>query len=328
MLRHPVALTALAPAVWGTTYLATTELLPPDRPLLAAVLRALPAGLLLVALTRRRPAGDWWWRAGVLGVLNIGAFFALLFVAAYRLPGGVAATVGAVQPLLVAALSAGLLGRPLRLRTVVAGAVGVAGVALLVLRADARLDAPGVAAALGGAAVMATGVVLAQRWRSPESPLATTGWQLVAGGLVLVPLAALEGPLPQLTAVNLAGYAYLSLVGTALAYVLWFRGLRTLPATAVTFLGLLSPLVATAAGWLVLGQALAPWQMLGAVAVLGALVAAQLPARPGQVSAKPNGSSRRWAASSPASASRSAVAPSATTLPPSSTTERGQVCRA
>ena len=156
MLRHPVALTALAPAVWGTTYLATTELLPPDRPLLAAVLRALPAGLLLVVLTRRRPSGDWWWRAAVLGVLNIGAFFALLFVAAYRLPGGVAATVGAVQPLLVAGLSAGLLGRPLRLRTVVAGAVGVAGVALLVLRADARLDAPGVAAALGGAAVMAT----------------------------------------------------------------------------------------------------------------------------------------------------------------------------
>ena len=46
------AITALAPLSWGTTYLVTSELLPPGRPLLAAVLRALPAGLLLLALTR------------------------------------------------------------------------------------------------------------------------------------------------------------------------------------------------------------------------------------------------------------------------------------
>jgi hypothetical protein len=81
-----MAVTALAPAIWGTTYLVTSELLPPDRPLLAAVVRALPAGILLTALTRQFPRGDWWWRALVLGTLNIGAFFALLFVAAYRLP--------------------------------------------------------------------------------------------------------------------------------------------------------------------------------------------------------------------------------------------------
>lgn len=105
-----VFLTALAPAIWGTTYVVTTEFLPPGRPLLAAVVRALPAGLALVVVTRRLPKGDWWWRALVLGALNIGAFFALLFVAAYRLPGGVAATIGAVQPLLAAGLSTGLLG--------------------------------------------------------------------------------------------------------------------------------------------------------------------------------------------------------------------------
>ena len=95
--------------LWGTTYLVTTELLPPHRPLLAALLRALPAGLLLVAITRTLPRGSWWWRSLVLGTLNIGAFNALLFVGAYRLPGGVAATVGAIQPLLVALLSTGLL---------------------------------------------------------------------------------------------------------------------------------------------------------------------------------------------------------------------------
>jgi probable blue pigment (indigoidine) exporter len=272
-----ILVTALAPAIWGTTYLVTTEFLPPGRPLLAAVIRALPAGLLLVALTRRLPQGDWWWRSLVLGTLNIGAFLALLFVAAYRLPGGVAATLGALQPLIVAGLSTGLLGERLNRRTVLAGVAGVLGVSLLVLQSDARLDALGVAAAAGGAVVMATGVVLSKRWTSPAPLLATTGWQLVAGGLVLVPVAlAVEGaPPPALSGANLAGYGYLALIGAALAYALWFRGIRALAATHVTFLGLLSPVVATLLGWLVLGQRLTAWQLLGAAIVLAAVVFAQ-----------------------------------------------------
>ncbi len=103
--RFDPIITGLAPAAWGLTYIVTTELLPPGRPLLAATLRALPAGLALAAITRRRPTGSWWWKAAVLGVLNIGAFFVLLFVAAYRLPGGVAATLGSIQPLVAAGLA-------------------------------------------------------------------------------------------------------------------------------------------------------------------------------------------------------------------------------
>lgn len=280
MLRNRTGVllaTALAPAIWGTTYLVTTELLPPDRPLLAAALRALPAGLLLLALTHRLPQGSWWWRALVLGALNIGAFLALLFVAAYRLPGGVAAIILASQPLLVAGLASRLLGERLTLGTTIAATVGVAGVSLLVLRADGGLDALGVAAAVGGAVVMAIGVVLSQRWPSPAPLLATTSWQLVTGGLLLVPVALLvEGAPPMTMSVaNLVGYGYLTIIGAALAYPLWFRGIRALSATSVTFLGLLSPLVATALGWLVLDQQLTVAQALGAVLVLAAIVAAQ-----------------------------------------------------
>ena len=274
--------TALAPAIWGTTYLVTTELLPPDRPLLAAVLRALPAGLLLVVLTRRLPHGTWWWRAVVLGALNIGGFFALLFVAAYRLPGGVAAIILASQPLLVAGLASRLLGERLTLRTTIAASAGVVGVGVLVLRAEAQLDGLGVAAAVGGAVVMAVGVVLSKRWPSPAPLLATTGWQLVAGGLLLVPVALLvEGPPPTtLSAANLVGYGYLMIIGTAIAYPLWFRGIRALSATGVTFLGLLSPLVATALGWLVLDQELTLVQALGGLVVLAAIVATQIRTTP------------------------------------------------
>lgn len=291
-----ILLTAVAPASWGLTYAVTTELLPPGRPLLAAVVRALPAGLLLLVVVRRVPSGSWWWRSMVLGLFNIGAFFALLFVGAYRLPGGVAAVVGALQPLLVAALAAGLVGERLRLRTVLTGAAGVAGVALLVLGSQARLDPVGVAAALGGAGSMALGVVLTKRWGRPAPLLAMTGWQLVAGGLLLLPVALLvEGPPPaSLSGANLAGYLFLSLVGTALAYSLWFRGVHALPVTAVTFLGLLAPLVATTVGWLVLGQALGAVQLLGAAVVLAALVVSQLVARPPR-SSVPGGTTTRWA---------------------------------
>ena len=94
-------LTALAPISWGTTYVVATEFLPPNHPLLVAALRSLPIGILLTIGLKKLPQGVWWWRIFVLGGLNIGIFQALLFVAAYRLPGGVAATAGAIQPLLV-----------------------------------------------------------------------------------------------------------------------------------------------------------------------------------------------------------------------------------
>ncbi|WPF81197.1 EamA family transporter [Sanguibacter sp. 4.1] len=273
--------TSVAPAVWATTYLVTSELLPPDRPFLAGAIRALPAGLLLVAITRQLPHGAWWWRSLVLGSLNIGGFFALLFVAAYRLPGGVASAVGALQPLIVALLAVVVLGQRLTARTLVAAVLGVVGVSLLVLRGETDLDAVGVVAAAGAAVSMSVGVILAKRWVSPASSLATTGWQLTAGGLVLLPLAlAVEGLPTHLTGENVAGYAYLALVGSVLGYALWFRGLRALPPTDVTFLGLLNPVVATVLGWAVLDQRLTALQLLGGGIVLASLVLAQLRPRP------------------------------------------------
>jgi probable blue pigment (indigoidine) exporter len=275
MMGSPVLLiTAITPAVWGTTYAVTTEFLPPDRPLLAGMLRALPAGLLLLAITRTLPRGSWWWRSAVLGMLNIGIFFALLFAAAYRLPGGMAAVLGAAQPLVVAGLTVLLLTERVRLRTVIAGVLGAGGVALAVLTATATLDAIGIVAGLAGTMSMALGLTLTKRWGRPEvSLLTSTGWQLTAGGLFLVPLAlSIEGLPPALTLSNVAGYAYLSLVGTLLAYTIWFWGLERLPAANASLLGLLSPVVATAVGWAALGQSLTAVQVTGMVLAFGAVV--------------------------------------------------------
>ncbi|MGC4746784.1 EamA family transporter [Micromonospora sp. DT201] len=272
-------LASLAPVTWGTTYLVTTQWLPPDRPLLSGVLRALPAGLIALLIARRLPDGVWWWRAAVLGALNIGAFFVLLFVAAYRLPGGVAATLSAAQPLIVAGLAVALLGeRPSRWR-LGWGLVGLVGIAVMVLRGRLGFDPIGLAAGFAGTAVMAAGTVLTKRWGRPPGVgvLAFTGWQLTAGGLLIAPLAlAVEGLPPRLDAPALGGYAWLSLVGTGLAYTLWFTGLAHLPVTAMSFLPLLSPIVAAVLGWLVLGQSLTATQLLGFGLALVSISAAQL----------------------------------------------------
>jgi probable blue pigment (indigoidine) exporter len=269
-------LAAVAPLTWGTTYLVTTEWLPPDRPLLSGAIRALPAGLVALAVTRTLPRGNWWWRAAVLGTLNIGAFFALLFVAAYRLPGGVAATLSAVQPLVVAGLAFVLLRERPTYWRIGWGIAGAAGVAVMVLRGRSVFDLPGILAGLAGTAAMAAGIVLTKRWGRPVGVLAFTGWQLTAGGLLLAVLAfAVEGPLPALTLPALGGYAWLAVIGTLLAYALWFQGLGRLPVTALSFLPLLSPVVATILGWLVLGQSLTIGQAVGFGLALLSIAAAQ-----------------------------------------------------
>ncbi|MEI3852869.1 MULTISPECIES: EamA family transporter [unclassified Ensifer] len=266
-----IALTAIAPVIWGSTYIVATEFLQGFSPLTVALLRALPAGLLLLLIVRRLPHGIWWFRAIALGALNISIFLSMLFVAAYRLPGGVAATVAAVQPLIVVFIAALLLKAPIRPVSLVAAIVGIIGVALLVLT-QAALDEIGIAAGLAGAVSMAFGNVLARKWKSPESLLTSTAWQLAAGGLLLVPVAlAFEPAVPFSTVPNLLALAWLSLIGAALTYVLWFRGIARLESAAVSALLFLSPLTAVLLGWVFLGQSLSVLQIVGVLLVIGSI---------------------------------------------------------
>jgi probable blue pigment (indigoidine) exporter len=265
-------LTAIAPAIWGSTYLVTTEMLPAGYPLTVSVLRALPAGLLLLVAVRQLPHGVWWPRVFVLGALNFSLFWAMLFVAAYRLPGGVAATVGAIQPLIVILLARMVLGTTIRWAAILAAIVGLGGVALLILTPQATLDPIGVIAGLGSAVSMACGTVLTRRWQPPVSPLTFTSWQLTAGGILLLPFAYwLEPALPPLTVVNIAGFVYLGLIGAALTYTFWFRGIKKLGPATISPLGFLSPLTAVILGWWWLDQTLSPAQLLGMITVLGSI---------------------------------------------------------
>lgn len=267
-------LAATAPAIWGSTYIVTTLMLPDGYPLTIAMLRALPAGLILLVLVRQLPPVEWLGKVMILGALNFTIFRALLFVAAYRLSGGVAATLGAVHPLVVLALSSLLLGVVTGWPGVVAALAGLVGVGLLVLGPKASLDLIGVGAALGGALSMAAGVVLTRKWQPPVPPRVFTAWQLTAGGLLLLPLSLMIEPgfpFADLTRQNLLGLIWLGLFGAALTYFFWFRGIARLGPTSVTMLGFLSPVTAVFLGWAILGQSLSLIQSIGTIIILASI---------------------------------------------------------
>ncbi|GGM48959.1 EamA family transporter [Microbacterium saperdae] len=281
-----VLLTALAPIAWGTTYLVTTEFLPTGHPLFAGLMRALPAGLLAVAVSRTLPRGTWWLKSFALGALNIGAFFPLLFLAAERLPGGVAAAVAGLQPLLVLGLGALVVHERIRATTAAAALAGAGGVALVVLGPAAELDAVGILAAIGGVTATAVGMVLTKRWGRPEGvgPVAYAGWQLTAGGLVILPLALLlEGVPAEIDVTNIAGYLWLATAGGIVAYTLWFRGIQRLPVITPGLLALLSPVVATLLGVVVAGESFTAVQVVGFAVTIIALIGGQFAARPRRV---------------------------------------------
>ncbi|WP_288821207.1 EamA family transporter [uncultured Leclercia sp.] len=271
-----IAMTAIAPVIWGTTFLVTTQFLPPDRPFTAAVMRVLPAGILLALWGRRFPAGRNLLKLLTVSALNIGVFQALLFISAYRLPGGQAAVAAAIQPVLVMILARVFDDqKPSAGKLVAAGGI-IIGMSVLFLSPDAVWDPVGVTAALMSAASLATGTWLSRKWDLDMPVTALTGWQLMTGGIMLLPLAILhDSPLPPLGLSEAAAYVYLFTFNAMLSYVLWFAGVKRLPAVAVTSLGLLSPVTAVLLGWAVLNQNPGLSGMAGLITVLFSILLMQ-----------------------------------------------------
>lgn len=267
---------AVAPIAWGSTYFVTHWLLPADVPLWGSVFRALPAGILLLILSRRMPRGSWWWKSLVLGLLNVSVFFVLLYVAAQLLPTTVASTIMAASPLALM-LTAWLIVRERpRVLHLAGAALGIAGVALMVLTGVAAVNPLGVAASVTGMLLSSVGYMLDRRWSGQVEVLPATAWQLIAGGALLVPFAAvIEGAPPVLEAPALAGFVYVSVVATAIAYLCWFTALRRLPAGTVGLIGLLNPVTGVALGSLAAGEVLSGRQFGGMALVLAGVLLGQ-----------------------------------------------------
>ncbi len=275
---------AIASMLFGSTYLVTNRYLPAHSPLWGSALRALPAGLALLLVARRLPTGSWWWKAAILGSLNMGGFFLLLYIAAQRLPSSIAVSIGALSPLIIAATAWLLIGERITMRFVLGAAIGMLGVILIVGAATDAPDPWGVAAVLGASVLMSLGAVLSKRWNDDTPVLATTAWQLMAGGLELLVIAILiEGPPPTLGGTELMAFFYISLIATAFAYVCWFTGFRYLPAGTVGIIALLNPVTGVMLGVLLASEPLTIIQTVGIVLVLCSIALGRS-SKPGQPS--------------------------------------------
>ncbi|MCE7483382.1 MULTISPECIES: DMT family transporter [Microbacterium] len=284
--RWPL-IAAIGPIVFGSTYWVTREFLPADSPLWGSAIRALPAGLVLLLVVRRLPHGAWWWRSIVLGTLNMGLFFCLVYVAAQLLPSSVAASVTSVAPLMIAAFAWLILREPPTARVLIGAGIGAAGVLLIVGTATGRLDAWGIAASITSMAMSALGAILMKRWNDGTPVLTVTAWQLLVGGIELSIVAALiEGAPSAVTPTEFAAFAYISLIATALGFFCWFSGFRHLPAGVVGVIGLLNPVTGVALGVLISGETLSALQLMGIALVLGSIVLANARRRPTGVSAR------------------------------------------
>nr|WP_255948400.1 EamA family transporter [Streptomyces sp. ODS25] len=268
-----MVLTAVAPVAWGTNYFVTHEFLPADRPLYGAALRALPAGLVLLVVRRQRPRGAWWWRSAVLGLLNMSVFFVLVYAASQLLPTSVASTVMAVSPLTMLLIAWPLVSERPRPAHLAGAVIGLGGVCLMLLTGVAGVSVPGVLASAAAMLVSSFGYILAKRWSTGVDVLASTAWQLTAGGLVLLPVAAaVEGPPPELSTPTLLAFGYAALIATALAFVAWFTGLRHLPAGTVGLIGLLNPVTGVLLGIVLAGEVVTVQQLCGLALVIAGVV--------------------------------------------------------
>jgi len=216
--------------------------------------------------------------AAALGV----AVYQLAFFAAVEATGVGVGTLVAIGsgPALAGLLDRAVRGTPLTGRWATATVLAAAGVALLALAGSdtAAVDPAGVALAVLAGGAYATYTVAAKALldagRGPESVMAAA---FGFGALALLPVLVVAGAGWLLTPGGAALALYLGIVPTAIAYVLFARGLRRLPAAETATLTLAEPLTAALLGAVVLGERLGPLAGAGALLVLGGLLVLALP---------------------------------------------------
>ncbi|GGQ00132.1 DMT family transporter [Streptosporangium pseudovulgare] len=196
------------------------------------------------------------------------AYFAA--VASSGLAVATVVTIGAT-PVFVAAAARLLLGERLGAAGLGSAAVALAGLAMLVLDGGpASFSAAGTGWALLSAAAYA-GVTLLNRAFSAE-PYAATFGGFAVGGLCLLPLALSGGLFPDGDPlVFWAAVAYLGVVPTALAYVLFFTGLGSVRATTASVISLVEPVGAAAIGIIAFGERFTAQGVAGAALLLAAV---------------------------------------------------------
>lgn len=272
----------LSALCFGTT--GTAQALGPagTEPAVVGAARVAVGGALLAALFWRGGGAPWPRVPVALGALGV-AGYQLTFFAAVDTTG---VAVGTVVALGSGPVFAGLLARErVTARWAVATGLAVAGVTVLVAAgSSAEIDPGGVLLALGAGLSYATYTVAAKDLLEVHSPEAVMARLFGIGAVLLAPVLLVNGlgEVGSLGGIALA--VYLGAVPTALAYVLFARGLRHLPAGEVATLTLAEPVTATALGVVVLGERPGALAAVGVLLVLAGLAVLAAPRRSPNVS--------------------------------------------
>jgi drug/metabolite transporter (DMT)-like permease len=260
--------------IWGSTYLGielTGETIPP---LFAVAVRFLCAAALLAGFT--------WWRRGpgafrvtpsqlataaLVGVLLPGAN-AILFVAEQHVATGLSALIIGSVPLWIVVLRITNGDRP-PAAALASVLVGFAGLALLV-RPGGGAPLWALLLVLGSSVMWATGSFLSSRLPMPRDSFAATTYEMLAGGLVLLPIGiATTSPHPShFSGRSIFGFVYLVTFGSVVGYTAYVWLLDNAPLGTVATYAYVNPVVAIALGALVLHESLSWTVGLGAILVL------------------------------------------------------------
>ncbi|MGX1927679.1 DMT family transporter [Vibrio sp. NH-7] len=273
-------LLAMIPAFfWGTTYAVTQYTLADWPPLLLGAIRALPAGLLLLAFKPSLPKAQDWGVLVRLGFINIATFFVLIFVMALTLPSAISG-VGMISVPVFAMLYTWLRykKRPGRLQAV----SGAALIALAWMLFDPRsisLNPVGLAAMLGAISCIIVGSSLTKSLGERIHWWTVLSWQLILGGAILTLAAIIHSmiqpaqyaaAIEQLSMTNVLGLLWVVLLNTALGYGLYVWLLQRMSVVDFTFGGIANPVAGIVSGLLLLGESFTPVQyslMVGMIAM-------------------------------------------------------------
>ncbi|MFF4095556.1 DMT family transporter [Streptomyces sp. NPDC001834] len=233
-------------------------------------LRLAAAALVMLVVCRPRLRG--YSRADWGTVLAFGVAMAgmntLFYQAVDRIPLGAAVTLEVLGPLALSVIASR------RLINLVWAGLALGGVVLLSGGGFDRLDPVGAAYALGAGAMWATYIVFSARTgrRFPQAD--GLALSMAVAALLTLPLGVLESGSKLLVPSTLGLGVAVALLSSVLPYTLELMALRRLPAPTFAILMSLEPAIAATAGFLVLGQALAPTDALAIALVIGASMGA------------------------------------------------------
>ncbi len=285
--------------VWGSTYLAIAYVVESMPPLLAAGARFVVAGSLLIAFLVARdrwqrargrtssesllrwPRGVEWRTAFIVGSLLLLGGNGMVSVAEQTIPSGIAAVIIATTPIWLSVFDA-VLTRRMPSPVAIGGlVVGLVGVAILLLPSGGGIDAlnpVGIGILVVATLCWASGSLYARRGPLPSNHLLGTGMEQLAGGLVLLTVAAATGDIgafrPEgVTTASLLGLAFLVVFGSLVAFTAYVWLLNHVAVTTVATYAYVNPVVAVALGIAFHGETLGLRSLLAAGLIIGAVVA-------------------------------------------------------